>query len=134
MSAQPQQPGELGWKCGTAQQSGSFLTLQAVLAHFLPSPFAKREPGSTEEEQVAAGGCPAPGLRVFATSLVRQSKRLRQLPAALRQSCSGRRKPPCDVWRHCSHPDHAASEGFQKMLSQSPMTQTSDLAELGIFF
>lgn len=69
----------------------------------------------------AGGGCY--WVEVCATSLVRQSKSLEQLSAALGQLCSRQRKPPCEMGLalHPCTSIHAVLGEFLKMLSQPPV-------------
>lgn len=71
--------------------------------------------------QGARGGCY--WVEVCATSLVRQSKSLEQLSAALGQMCSRQRKPPCEMGLalHPCTSIHAVLGEFLKMLSQPPV-------------
>lgn len=95
-------------------------------------------PASVRKDQALPGAYGEPegavtGFKVCATSLVRQSKRLQQLSAALGQICSGQRKPPCETGLaslSCTLL-HAVLEEFLKMLSQPPMMQ--NLAEFFFF-
>lgn len=64
------------------------------------------------------------GFKVCATSLVRHSKRLQQLSAALGQICRGQRKPPRETGLallSCTS-IHAVWDELLKMLLQPPMT------------